>query len=144
LAALLLETLKDLVANKIVTHDVDALILSGVGVSWEYLAGWEQQCELRCDVVNGLKQLLDTAQVDRADILCLDMFLCGYKLVEMPVTNAGERLVRTLALLEHTIGYGDEKFLDRVLARFPKLVAMKDAYRVKLLEAGRVFEEIPV
>lgn len=138
MAGLLKEVLIDLAQNRIVHHDIQRLVQSGASVSWEYLAGWEQQCETRCDVVSGLQRLLDTRQVDTHDIMLLYAVMIG-----LPITKPHhkERLIHTLALLEEEIQYTDERYLTSVCSKYPKFNKTKDAYRKLLFDAGRVFDE---
>jgi hypothetical protein len=144
MALLLREILLDLANNAIVHHDKPRLIESGSSISWEYLAGWEQQCEVRCDVVSGLQHLLDTDQVDTYDILLLHRFMCGETLAEINQPGAKERLVALLALLEDTIGYRDDRYIDGVVRKYPKYAKTKDAYRDLMLKAEHNFEEIVI
>lgn len=118
------------------------MVQSGASISWEYLAGWEQQCDTRCDVASALNILLRTQQIDRVDILSLDRFLCGFSTDEIAIDipNVKERMIRILALLEATAGYDDDHYLERVVTKYPKFAKTKEAYRNKLIDAGRTFE----
>lgn len=142
-AALIRETLHDLARNRIVSHDEERLIQGGAGISWEYLSGWEQHCDVRCDIIQGLETLVRTKQVDTRVILYLSRYLNGETIEELrtDVLNVEELLIQALALLEAITGYDDEKFLDRIVAKYPKFVETRDAYRDKLFNYGRTLTE---
>lgn len=140
MAALMREILEDIVQNKVVRHDTDRLVESGHSIAWEYLPGWEDQCIAQCDVSVALKHLVVTAQVDRRDIIALQQFMSGKSISEIALPDARERLVRVLALLEETTRYTDERFLERVITKYPKYRKTKDAYLQRLQEHGREFQ----
>lgn len=141
MAALIKELLTDIVGNKIVHHDVDKLIRSGHSVAWEYLPGWEDQCNAQCDVQLSIRQLIETHQVDRRDILILSLFLSGMSTDELLVdyADAKDRLIVVLALLEDATKYTDERYLESVVRKYPKFNKTKEAYSDKLFEWGRTF-----
>ena len=139
MAALLKELLFDIVDNKVVHHDTARLIESGHSIAWEYLPSWEDQCIARCDVSTALKHLFNTDQVDWRDILSLRLLLSGRRVAEIPIEDARERLVRVLMLLEQATQYTDDKFLERVVTKYPKYSKTKEAYREKLIESGKSF-----
>ena len=142
LAALIKELLTDLVHNKIVHHDVAKLVESGHSVAWEYLPGWEEHCNTKCDIQVSLKSLYSMGAVDRRDILILSKFMSGYSIAELSINapDCRERLISTLALLEDATRYTDDRFLERVITKYPKYKETKEAYRNKLIEAGRTFD----
>jgi hypothetical protein len=142
LAALIKELLLDLANNAIVQHkNSDIMLSKGMGISWEYLSGWEEHCEFRCDVVNSMQSLIDTQQVDKRDILILSKFMSGLSTTELSIDypDAYERLVRTLALLEYASGYTDSAYLQRVVSRYPKYAQTLSAFREKMHLYGREF-----
>lgn len=101
-----------------------------------------RHADTRCDIIACIQMLVDTKQVDAHDILCLDKFLAGYVLSELSRTysNAKERLIKTLALIEYTSGYTDELFISTVMSKYPKFSGNAPAYRTRLHLYGRTFE----
>lgn len=137
------ELLFDLANNNIVSHaNADDMLRKGMGIAWEYLGGWEKQCEFRCDIVQALQVLVNTRQVDSTDILVLRDYIYGTPIERLDgIYNAvKERLIRTLALLEYESGYTDAKYVDMVISKYPKYAENAAAYRERIHQMGRLFE----
>lgn len=142
MAALIKELLFDIVNHDIVSHDTARLIESGHSVAWEYLPGWEDQCVAQCDITVSLTHLLITGQITVEDTVTLSRFLSGISTAELSIDipDCTERLVKILALLEDATRYTDDKFLERVITKYPKYRKTRDAYKTKLIEYGRLIE----
>lgn len=140
MAALVKEILIDLAANKIVHHDDDRLIESGHSIAWEYLPGWEQHCETKCDIQLALDRLLKTAQVDSVCYNVLIAFMAGFSIEEIAIPGAREMLIQLLGLLEAETQYSDDRYLESVVRKYPKYSKTKEAYRNLLTAHGRTFE----
>lgn len=96
----------------------------------------------RLDLLQGLTTLLATHQITPGDMYLLTKYISGVSVTELTgiQPNAEERLIRALALLEHTTGYTDDTFLRRGLRVYPKYTKIKSALSRKMEVLSRVLD----